>query len=440
MTLTIRDDEGPPTVTLVLTPSTIDESGTGSTAAVTATLNRASSAATTVTVSVAPVASTGAAAGDYTLSSAATLTIAAGATTSSGTVTVAAVDDDTDAPNRQATVSGAAVNDQGVQQPIARTLTITDDDAAPDATLALSASSVSENGGVSTVTATLSRRSAQATTVTVQAVAGAFTVGSGAASRIVIVAGATSSPDGVALTATDNDVDAADRQVTVTAVLTNGHGAGTVSGGGVSLTLSDDDTAEIAVSPATSTTSRLETTESAGTATFTVKLATEPTGDVEIGTASSDTSEGTVGPSTLTFTTTNWSTAQTVTLTGVDDAAADGSRDYTVTLTIDQTNTADSRSYDALSAVTVYARNRDNEFGLNVSAVSGQATEAGGQATFTVSLRTQPTAAVTVSVASQDASEGSGGAFVADVHDGGLEHGADGDGDRGRRTRSTTGR
>ena len=403
-TLTIRDDEGPPTVTLVLTPATIDESGTGSTAAVTATLNRASSAATTITVSVAPVASTGAAAGDYTLSSANTLTIAAGATTSSGTVTVAAVDDDTDAPNKQATVSGTAVNDQSVQQPIARTLTITDDDAAPDATLALSSSSISENGGMTTATATLNRRSAQATTVTVQGVAGAFTVGSGAASRIVIAAGATSSPDGVALTAVDNAVDAADRQVTVTAVLANGHGVGTVSG--AALTLTDDDTAGIAASPATSAGSRLETTESGGTATFTVKLATEPTGDVEIGVASSDTSEGTVGPSTLTFTASDWSTAQTVTLTGVDDAAADGNRDYTVTLTIDQTNTADS-NYDALSAVTVYARNRDNEFGLNVGAVTGQATEAGGQSTFTVALRTQPMAAVTVSVASQDTSEGS---------------------------------
>ena len=405
-TLTIRDDEGSPTVTLALTPATIDESGTGSTAAVTATLNRASSAATTVTVSVAPVAATGAAAGDYTLSSPATLTIAANATTSSGTVTVAAVDNDTDAPNKQATVSGTAVNDQGVQQPIARTLTIADDDAAPDATLALSATSISENGGMATVTATLSRRSAQATTVTVQGVAGAYSVGSGAASRIVIAAGATSSGGGAALAAVDNDVDAADRQVTVTAVLANGHGVGTVSGGGVALTLTDDDTAGLAVDPATSTTSRLETTESAGTATFTVKLATEPTGDVEIGVASSNTAEGTVGPSTLAFTTTNWSTAQTVTLTGVDDSAADGNRDYTVTLTIDQTNTADS-NYDALPAVTVYARNRDNEFGLNVSAVSGQATEGGGQSTFTVALRTQPAAAVTVSVTSRDAGEGS---------------------------------
>ena len=403
-TLTIRDDEGPPTVTLALTPSTIDESGTGSTAAVTATLNRASSAATTITVSVAPVAATGAAAGDYALSSANTLTIAAGATTSSGTVTVAAVDNDTDAPNKQATVTGAAVNDQSVQQPIARTLTIADDDAAPDATLALSATSISENGGTATVTATLSRRSAQATTVTVQGVSGAYSVG--AASRIVIAAGATSSGGGAALAAVDNDVDAADRQVTVTAVLANGHGVGTVSG--AALTLTDDDTAGLAVSPATSTTNRLRTTESGGTATFTVRLDSEPTGDVELDVASSDTDEGTAAPAVLTFTSSTWSTAQTVTLTGVDDSppAADGSQGYTVTLTVDTANTADS-NYDALSAVTVYAVNSDNEFGLDVGSVTGQATEGGGQATFTVALRTQPAAAVTVSVSSRDASEGS---------------------------------
>ena len=85
--------------------------------------------------------------------------------------------------------------------------------------------------------------------------------------------------------------------------------------------------------------------------------------------------------------------------------AADGSQTYDVTLTIDQTNTADAK-YDALSAVTVNAVNRDDEFGLNVSAVTGQATEAGGTATFTVALLTQPSAAVTVAVSSRDPGEG----------------------------------
>ena len=48
VTLTIRDDDGKPTVTLALSSRSVSE--TGGEATVTATLNRASSAATTVTV------------------------------------------------------------------------------------------------------------------------------------------------------------------------------------------------------------------------------------------------------------------------------------------------------------------------------------------------------------------------------------------------------
>ena len=65
----------------------------------------------------------------------------------------------------------------------------------------------------------------------------------------------------------------------------------------------------------------LATTEAGGTATFTVVLNTQPTADVTIALSSSDTTEGTVGPASLTFTTANWNVAQTVTVTGVDDAA-----------------------------------------------------------------------------------------------------------------------
>ena len=53
-------------------------------------------------------------------------------------------------------------------------------------------------------------------------------------------------------------------------------------------------------------------------------LNTQPTADVTIALSSSDTTEGTVGPASLTFTTANWNVAQTVTVTGVDDAVVDG--------------------------------------------------------------------------------------------------------------------
>src|SRR2546427_404434 len=94
----------------------------------------------------------------------------------------------------------------------------------------------------------------------------------------------------------------------------------------VPVTNTDNDTPGITVTP----TSGLTTTESGGTATFTVVLATQPTANVTIGLSSSDVSEGTVSPASLTFTSGNWNTAQTVAVTGVDDFVADGAVAYTI--------------------------------------------------------------------------------------------------------------
>ena len=352
-TLTIRDDESPPTATLVLTPSSVPESG--GVATVTATLNRASAAAATLTVSAA--AGENAGAGDFTLGAADTLTFAAGATASTGTVTVTAVADTTDSPDKSvavsATVSDSRAPELRVLAPGAVTLAIADDDDAPTVVLSVSPSSIAEAGGVATVSATLSHPSSEPTTVAVTAVAGAYTVGPDAS--IVIAAGQTvNAADTATLTAVDNDVDAPDRTVTVAATARNSQGVGAVTG--AALAIADDDTAAVVVSPAPSTTTRLRTTEEGGTATFTVELGSEPTGNVVLAVASGNTSEGTVSPSSLTFTDSTWSTAQTVTLTGVDDSVADGARNYTVTLTVNTVSTADTR-YDALSALTVYAVN-----------------------------------------------------------------------------------
>ena len=405
VTLTLEDDDALPTVALVLSPSSITETGGIST--VTATLSGASSEAVTVTVAAA--AGTGAVAADFALSTATTLTLAAGATTSAGTVTVTANGNTVDSPNKSVTVSGTAAGGNSVVDPPDATLTLEDDDALPTVALVLTPTSISETGGVSTVTATLSGPSSEAVTVTVAAAAvspaaaGDFTLS--AATTLTLAAGATTSTGTVTVTANGNAVDAANKSVTVSGTATGGNSVANPSA--ATLTLTDDDTAGVSVSPATSTTSRLRTTESGGTATFTVALESEPTGDVALDVASSDTDEGTVMPATLTFTSSDWSTAQTVTLTGVDDSppAADGSQGYTVTLTIDQTSTADA-NYDALTALTVYAVNADNEFGLDVGGVTGQATEAGGTAAFTVALLTQPSAAVTVAVSSRDTGEG----------------------------------
>ena len=148
-TVSITDDDVPAgTVSLVLTPGTIDESGSSNVSTVTATLATASSADTTVTISApqdAPVA----------LSSNKTLTIVKGATTSTGEVTISAVNDAVYTGDREVTVSGAASNEVGVANPEDATLTITDDEVRPvTASFGAATYSVAEGGAVD-VTVTL---------------------------------------------------------------------------------------------------------------------------------------------------------------------------------------------------------------------------------------------------------------------------------------------
>jgi outer membrane protein OmpA-like peptidoglycan-associated protein len=122
----------------------------------------------------------------------------------------------------------------------------------------------------------------------------------------------------------------------------------------VGVTNLDDDAAGITVVP----TSGLTTTEGGGTAAFTVVLDTQPTGDVTIGLSSSDVSEGTVAPASVTFTSANWDTAQAVTVTGVDDFGVDGGVAYAIV-----TGAASSTdgSYSGLNAADVGVTNLDDD-------------------------------------------------------------------------------
>ena len=122
----------PPSVTLQLMPTSINENGRSST--VTARLSHTSGETTTVTVSATAV--TPAVSGDFTLSMNKTLTIGAGQAASTGTVTITANNNGVDAPNKTVMVMGTATNSEGVTGPSDETLTITDDDATPVITTA----------------------------------------------------------------------------------------------------------------------------------------------------------------------------------------------------------------------------------------------------------------------------------------------------------------
>ena len=170
----------------------------------------------------------------------------------------------------------------------------------------------------------------------------------------------------------------------------------------VSVTNTDDDASGITVNPV----SGLVTTEAGGTASFTVVLNTQPTASVTIGLSSSDTTEGTVSPASLTFTTANWNSTQTVTVTGVDDAVADGNQPYSI---VTASASSGDLGYNGLNPADVSVTNTDNEPspGITVNPVIGLVTtEAGGTASFTVVLKTQPTANVTIGLSSSDTTEG----------------------------------
>ena len=230
-----------PVVTLNLTPVSISENG--GVATVTASLDIASDAATSITVAATPEAP--AVSDDFRLSANTTLTIAAGNTSSTGEVTITAVDNAMDAPDKLVTVSGAATDSTGVTAPADVSLTILDDDDPPQVTLNLAPASIPENGGVATVTASLDIPSDAATSVTVAATPEAPALSEdfqlSANTTLTIAAGNTSSTGEVTITAVDNAVDADDKSVTVSGTATNS--TGVRQPGDVALTIVDDDVA-----------------------------------------------------------------------------------------------------------------------------------------------------------------------------------------------------
>jgi len=152
-------------------------------------------------------------------------------------------------------------------------------------------------------------------------------------------------------------------------------------------------------------TSGLRTTEGAGTTNFTVVLGDEPSASVTIAVVSSDPTEGTVSPQVLTFTADNWSAPQTVTVTGVDDAEADGDQTYAISTV--PAGSSDPR-YAGRVGMDVTVINTDDETaGVTVGTISGAVTETGATATFTLVLNSRPTADVVIGLSSDDPSEGS---------------------------------
>ena len=224
--------------------------------------------------------------------------------------------------------------------------------AKPRVTLVLSPASIGENAGVSTVTATLDTAVPSATTITVSAtpiapgVASDYTLSQN--TTLTIAANATSSTGAVTITAVDNAVDAADKTVTVSGSVAN---TAVDAPEDVTLTITDNDTKGVTLSVSSLTVAE------GGTGTYTVKLDSQPAGDVTV-TPSSDNSDVTFAPATLTFTTSDYGTAQTVTVSAAGD---DDTTDDTATISHAVDEAGDNAPYDSVTAGAVMVTVTDDD-------------------------------------------------------------------------------
>ena len=288
---------------------------------------------------------------------------------------------------------------------------ITDDDATPTVSLALGSDKgtivESGAGNSTTVTASLSATTYEAVTLTVSVPDGAPVSRQGA--TLTIAAGETQSTGTVTLSAVNNEVDAVDQQVSVSA---ESSGANVANPSDVTLTITDDDTRGVTV-----TGGPLEVKESDDSDTenkredqaqYTVVLTSEPTDEVTISLSVSPAAV-TLSNTKLTFTSSNWNQAQTVTVTAVDDTIDNDNdkREATVTHNL----AAGSSDYTGVTVSDVkVAVNDDDDApgGITLSVDKTSIAEDAKTATVTVTATVDGTTTyanaqtVTVTVGSKD--------------------------------------
>ena len=197
----------------------------------------------------------------------------------------------------------------------------------------------------------------------------------------------------VTVTAAEDDDAASDDAVSLTHTVAGTAEYATVTAGSVTVTITDNDTANVTISKTELTIGE------GGSDTYTVVLDSEPTAEVKVAIAGhADTditlSGDTLADDTLTFTSDNWDTAQTVTVTAAEDD--DAASDDAVSLTHTVAGTAE---YATVTAESVTVTITDNDTANVTISKTALSIEEGASDTYTVVLDTEPTANVTVAIA-----------------------------------------
>ena len=338
----------------------------------------------------------------------------------SAVYSVATVGDAIDEPDGEVTVTLASGSGYTVGSPSTASVTVNDDDL-PVVTITNGASSVTEGTAASfTVTRAGLTTAALTVNVNVADVAGSDFVASDdeGADTVTIQAGQASAAYSVA-TVADRVVEASGNMI-VTVSTGTGYTVGSPPSANVMV--NDDDTAAVLINGADSNIT-LSVGEDRGTATYTIRLDSQPSHSVTV-TASSATDTaarvnkagGSAGKTqTLTFTpsgTGAWNVAQTITVTGVNNTSDDANNRRTSLIT--HTAASSDANYSGITpipTVTVTVTDDDTPE-LTVSAQGGVTTvnENGAAATIIVTSNIQ----VDGSIDYGQPSVSTGGAVSAD--------------------------
>ena len=197
----------------------------------------------------------------------------------------------------------------------------------------------------------------------------------------------------VTVTAVDDDVAEGEHAAQVTHAATSADGDyDGLAIASVAATIDDDDAAGVTVNPLA-----VGVTESGDSATYTVVLDSEPTGDVVVTIMKDD--QVTVDVSELSFTPANWSVEQVVTVIATDDGLAEG--DHAAPLTHVMTST--DGDYDGISVPAVSAQITDNDArGVTIAPQVLELREGGDASTYAVVLDSEPAGDVVITIAPDD--------------------------------------
>ena len=312
----------------------------------------------------------------------------------SQTVTVTAGQDDDAVSDADVTlthtVSGASEYAAIAATDVPRVVvTITENDSAG---VSISESTLTiDEGGSDTYTVVLDTEPSADVTVTISGHSG--TDVSLSDTELDFTPGNWGTSQTVTVTAGEDDDATADTDVTLTHALTGASEYAAIAADdvpSVAVRINEDDSAGVAISD-----SSLTIVEG-GSDTYTVKLNTEPSADVTVTISGHSGTDVSLFDTELDFTTGNWDTAQTVTVTAEEDDDATADTDVTLTHALTGASEYAAIAADDVPSVSVTI-NEDDSAGVSISRTSLTIGE-GGSETYTVVLDTEPSAEVTVTI------------------------------------------